>query len=222
MCYLYSHTSNHTHILSLSQECRKSCSQWTPWWWLQPVSLSRWGERGALAWQWVVKAQLASAVDRPLLLERTSPRTLGWCSEHSLSLCLAFLCVLRESSPHIPTCKWGWHNSLSSLPASVLCLPQWPISCHGAVQHWWGHCWNGENYTLLQPLRFNLTGSLLAGVRITKILFPSLQQADVEQVQLSFRFDTHCKPGGFGRLSLIPHGIFYQESHNSTVWLYLY
>lgn len=35
------------------------------------------GERGPLVWQWVVKAQLGSGVDRTLLLERTSPRTPG-------------------------------------------------------------------------------------------------------------------------------------------------
>lgn len=35
-------------------------------------------------------------------------------------------------------------------------------------------------------------------------------------MQLSFWSDTGYKPGGFGRLSLLPHGISSQESHNST------
>lgn len=35
------------------------------------------GEGGALAWQWEVKAQLGSGVDRTLLLERTTARTPG-------------------------------------------------------------------------------------------------------------------------------------------------
>lgn len=35
-------------------------------------------------------------------------------------------------------------------------------------------------------------------------------------MQLSFWSDTDYKPGGFGRLSLIPEGISSQESHNST------
>lgn len=70
LLYLYSHSQ-------LVTGAQKNLLTGTPWWWLQPMSPSSWGGRGALALQWVVKAQLASGAGRPLLLERTPPRTQG-------------------------------------------------------------------------------------------------------------------------------------------------
>lgn len=73
-------------------------------------------------------------------------------------------CVsLDKAHPTSPAAKED--NIIVFLPFLLLfsvCLCG-PSSCHGTVQHWWGHCWTGENYDLLQPLWFNLTSTYIQG-----------------------------------------------------------
>lgn len=177
--HLCSGTYSHVRVPSLLQKHRKTSSQPTLRWWFSRGMLCRsWGGRGALAQQWVMKPQLASGVDRPLLLMRTAPRTSGWHAEHSPRLCPVFLRVLGQRSlSHLPICKRGaWHHFLSSFPACFLCLPRGPVlplahTAPGAVWHWWGHCWNGEGDCWLQPQCFNLTGPHFPGSDSPKILY---------------------------------------------------